>query len=185
MRVAINAWFLNQPGTGSGQYLRSLLDALPALAPQDHFLLVAPPDRFELEVPGLQLEYRSPSAPLGQGNLGKVWFEQVDFPRACRDWGADVAHVPYWGSPLWPSVPTVTTVHDLIPMLLPAYRGGLPVRLYTRLVAASARRATVVLTDSLASKRDIEQHLGLPAGAGTLHLPGSPRPVPRRATTWG
>jgi glycosyltransferase involved in cell wall biosynthesis len=59
-------------------------------------------------------------------------------------------------------VPTVVTVHDLIPLLLPAYRGNMRVRLYTRLVSASARRAALVLTDSLASKRDIEKHLGLP-----------------------
>jgi glycosyltransferase involved in cell wall biosynthesis len=171
VRIAINAWFLNQPGTGSGQYLRSLLRALPALAPQDQFLLLAPPDRFEFEVPGLRLESRSLSSSLGQGNLGKVWFEQVGFPRACRDWGADVAHVPYWGSPLRPSMPTVVTVHDLIPLLLPAYRGGLRGRLYVRLVAASARRASVVLTDSMASKRDIEQHLGLPAeGVRCIYL---------------
>jgi glycosyltransferase involved in cell wall biosynthesis len=163
MRIAINAWFLNQPGTGSGQYLHSLLNALPSLAPQDQFLLVAPSDRFKGEVRGLKTETRSPPAPLGRGNLGKVWFEQLAFSRTCRDWNADIAHVPYWGSPLSPSVPTVTTVHDLIPVLLPAYRGGPLVRLYTRLAAASARSATVVLTDSMASKRDIEQHLGLPA----------------------
>jgi glycosyltransferase involved in cell wall biosynthesis len=35
------------------------------------------------------------------------------------------------------------------------------VRLYTRLVSASARRAALALTDSLASKRDIEEHLGI------------------------
>jgi glycosyltransferase involved in cell wall biosynthesis len=38
------------------------------------------------------------------------------------------------------------------------------VRSYTRLVSAAARRATLVLTDSLASQRDIEVHLGLPPG---------------------
>jgi glycosyltransferase involved in cell wall biosynthesis len=91
-----------------------------------------------------------------------VLFEQVAFRRACRRWGADVAHVPYWGSPFWPVVPTVVTVHDLIPLLLPAYRGGPLARLYTRLVAASARRAAVVLTDSMSSKHDIEVHLDLP-----------------------
>jgi glycosyltransferase involved in cell wall biosynthesis len=88
-----------------------------------------------------------------------VLFEQVAFPRVCRRWGADVAHVPYWASPLFPPVPTVVTVHDLIPLLLPAYRGGPAVRTYTRLVATSARRAAGILTDSLASKRDIETHL--------------------------
>jgi glycosyltransferase involved in cell wall biosynthesis len=56
----------------------------------------------------------------------------------------------------------VVTIHDLIPMLLPAYRGGPLVQLYTRLVLASARRAALVLTDSLASKQDIEDHLELP-----------------------
>jgi glycosyltransferase involved in cell wall biosynthesis len=56
----------------------------------------------------------------------------------------------------------VVTVHDLIPLLLPAYRGGPLVRLYSRLAAASTRRAALVLTDSRASQRDIEAHLGLP-----------------------
>jgi glycosyltransferase involved in cell wall biosynthesis len=167
VRVAINTWFLNQPGTGSGQYLRGLLggiaQVLPTLSTEYQFLLAAPAGSSTFQVPGLKVEFWPFRAPRWQSNLGKVLFEQVAFPRVCRRWGADVAHVPYWGSPLWPKVPTVVTVHDLIPLLLPAYRGSLLVRLYTRLVSASARRAAVVLTDSLVSKQDIEAHLGLPA----------------------
>ncbi len=163
MRIAVNAWFLDQPGTGSGQYLRNLLHAMRAVASGHQFLLVTPLDRFDLQVPELQVEFWPFRSRRWRSNPGKVWFEQVSFPRVCRRWGADVAHVPYWGSPLKPSVPTVATVHDLIPLLLPAYRGGVLVRLYTRLVAASARRATMVLTDSQASKQDIEEHLHLPS----------------------
>jgi len=37
------------------------------------------------------------------------------------------------------------------------------VRAYTRLVAAAARRADFVLTDSVASQQDIVRHLGVPA----------------------
>jgi len=70
--------------------------------------------------------------------------------------------VPYWGSPLFPTVPTVVTVHDLIPLLLPAYRGNPLVRLYTRLVSCSARRAKAILTDSTASQQDIVRHLRVP-----------------------
>jgi glycosyltransferase involved in cell wall biosynthesis len=162
MRIAINAWFLNQPGTGSGQYLHGLLRAMPAVASGHQFLLVLPQGHVGLLPPDLSMELRSFPARLWRSNLGKVLFEQVAFPRACRRWRADVAHVPYWGSPLRPAVPTVVTVHDLIPLLLPAYRGGPLVQAYTRLVAGSARRAAMVLTDSLASKEDIEQHLGLP-----------------------
>ena len=51
-------------------------------------------------------------------NLAKVWFEQVAYPRACRRIGADVAHVPYFAPPLFPTVPTVVTIHDLIPLIL-------------------------------------------------------------------
>ena len=166
VRVAINAWFLNQPGTGSGQYLRGLLkgilQVLPTLATEYRFLLVAPVDCSDFQVPGLQVEFRPFRSPRWRSSLGKVLFEQVTFPRVCRHWGADIAHVPYWGSPLWPNLPTVVTIHDLIPLILPAYRGSPLVRLYTRLVSASAQRAAVVLTDSLASKQDVEVHLGLP-----------------------
>jgi glycosyltransferase involved in cell wall biosynthesis len=166
MRVAINAWFLDQTGTGSGQYLHALLGAFPTVAPDLEVLLVTPGGdaRSGLgEIPGLCVHTHRYTSPRWRTNLGKVLFEQFAFPRACRRWGADIAHVPYWGSALRPGVPTVVTVHDLIPLLLPDYRGGAAVRLYTRLVSASARRAAVVLTDSLASKRDIEQHLDLPA----------------------
>jgi glycosyltransferase involved in cell wall biosynthesis len=172
MRIALNAWFLNQPGTGSGQYLQGLLQAMPPLAPDHIFLLVAPesalagfpPSQSEGAERNAQIHYWPLKDGFWESNAGKALFEQVAFRRACRRWGADLAHVPYWGSPLRPAVPTVVTIHDLIPLLLPAYRGGALVRAYTRLVAASARRAGQVLTDSLASKRDIEQHLGLPAG---------------------
>lgn len=162
MRIAINAWFLNQPGAGSGQYLRGLLQALSAITSEYRFLLVGPSAHLGLQIPGLQVESWPLPSPRWRSNLGKLYFEQVQFPRICRRWGADLAHVPYWGSSLWPRVPTVVTVHDLIPLLLPAYRGNLMVQLYTRLVSASARRASMVLTDSLSSKSDIEQHLRLP-----------------------
>jgi glycosyltransferase involved in cell wall biosynthesis len=162
VRIAINAWFLDQPGTGSGQYLQGLLRAVAAVAPAHRLLLVAPRCRLELAIPHLQVEFRTFPARFWQRRVGKVLFEQVVFPWTCRRWGADVAHVPYWGSALRPVVPTVVTIHDLIPLLLPAYRGGPLVRLYTRLVSASARRVSLVLTDSLASKQDIEAHLGLP-----------------------
>ena len=96
-------------------------------------------------------------------NLAKLWFEQVTFPRACRRLRADVAFVPYWGSPWWQPCPMVVTVHDLIPLLLPLYRGGMLQRAYTALTSWTARRAAAVLTDSEASQRDIIARLGIPA----------------------
>jgi glycosyltransferase involved in cell wall biosynthesis len=90
-----------------------------------------------------------------------------------------VIHVPYWASPLFPPAPTVVTVHDLIPLLLPAYGGGVVGRLYTRLVALSARRAARVLTDSQASRQDIVRYLKLdPGRVQTVYLAAHDRYQP-------
>ncbi|HSJ56700.1 MAG TPA: glycosyltransferase family 1 protein, partial [Anaerolineae bacterium] len=159
MRLAINAWFLDQPNTGSGQYLRELLRALPAVMPDDEFLLVTPPGVAHFPLPGLNAEQRALGSPRRRTNLGKVLFEQVGFPRAARAWGAGVAHVPYWGSPLSNSVPTIVTVHDLIPLLLPGYGRSPLVRFYTLMVSEAARAAAAVITDSESSRRDIVAHL--------------------------
>jgi glycosyltransferase involved in cell wall biosynthesis len=177
MRVAINAWFWNSPTTGSGQYTRRLVEHLAAVAPDLEIVLIAPEgwgfhaSRFTFHVSrGTQPE---------TGDLRKAWFEQVAFPRACHYVEADVAHVPYWAPPLRPSVPTVVTIHDLIPLLLREYRGGPLVRLYTALVSTTAQNATLVLTDSEASRRDIIARLGLPPDrVRVIHLAASERYTP-------
>ncbi|MGD1993132.1 MAG: glycosyltransferase family 1 protein [Anaerolineae bacterium] len=142
MQVALNAWFWDRPDTGSGQYTRRLVEHLETAAP-------------EVTVARLRPEGRHSS-------WIKLWFEQVGFPRACVRRGVDVAHVPYWGPPLATRVPTVVTVHDLIPLLLRPYRGGPLVRAYTALVATGAENAALILTDSRASRRDILTHLRVP-----------------------
>ena len=67
------------------------------------------------------------------------------------------------------------TIHDLIPLLLPAYRGGRQQKLYSWLVTITARRAAVVLTDAEAGRRDIVAHLGIPADrVHAVHLAAGP-----------
>jgi len=169
MRIGLNGLFLGQESTGSAQYTRQLLRALLELEKDNEYLVY--PLR---AAPGVY------GRPGFFSNLNKLWFEQMGFPRACRSAGVDVAHVPYWASPVRSTVPTVVTVHDLIPMLLPLYRGSVLVQGYTRLVAASARRAAHVITDSLASQADIIAHLHIPAErVQAIYLAADPacRPV--------
>lgn len=156
MRVALNGLFLAFPATGTGQYLRELVRAMRAQAPQDEFVLLAPHD--------------DPTAPaalgvhatvLKQENFAKLEFEQITFPRASRN-TCNVAHVPHFGPPLFSKPPTVVTIHDLIPLVLPTYRGSIAVRLYTHVAALGARRAQAILADSYASARDIARHLEIP-----------------------
>ncbi len=163
MRLAINGWFWDQPATGSGQTVRYLVPALVQQDPSLEIVLVVPewatssqtsetlPERVTL-LP----------VPCRPGNLGKLWFEQNTFPHTCNQLGVDLAHIPYFAPPLSPTVPGVTTIHDLIPMVLPQYRGSVLVRLYTSLVASAAVHTRLILTDSEASKRDILAHLNVP-----------------------
>ncbi len=84
-------------------------------------------------------------------------------PAAARRLGADLLFVPYWAAPFWQPVPTVVTVHDLIPLLLPLYRGDILNRLYTGLVSITARRAAAIITVSQAGAQDVTTHLHIPA----------------------
>ncbi|TFG71620.1 MAG: hypothetical protein E4H27_04245 [Anaerolineales bacterium] len=158
MRVALNGWFWNRQETGSGQYLRRLTNALSSYVPESEFLIFVPGEQPKETLPHTKLIF----VPVKQSALQKVWWEQVIIPRLAVKYHADVLHIPYWAPPVGAQLPTVTTVHDLIPLLLPEYRGGLRVRLYTALVSAATPRASMVLTDSQASQLDIQQNLRIP-----------------------
>ena len=196
MRIVINGWFTDQATTGSGQYLDALLAWLPRVGGAHEFIVVRPQIANSKSVNQQTNEsvnqriceshhairntqyairitqYVSRLNP----NLAKLWFEQIAFPLACRRLRADVAFVPYWGAPVWAPCPVVVTVHDLIPLLLPLYRGGPLQRAYTALVSRTARRAAAVITDSAASQRDIIAHLGIPPErVHAIHLAADPR----------
>ncbi len=170
MRLAINATFFDRPHTGTGQYLRELVPELARCSAKDEYVLVVPQSEYSgdgiREMPDMPARVFLYPEHVGLArfseNLGKVWFEQVVFGRACAREHVTLAHVPYFASPLFPSTRTVVTIHDLIPLILPAYRGSLLVRAYTWLVATAARRADAVIADSECTKRDIVKRLGIP-----------------------
>ncbi len=139
MRVGVNALFRGLP-VGMGRYT----DAL-----------------FAEESERLPVE---PIAPRRNGgSWNKLLFEQVGAPRAARRMEVDLLHYPYFAAPVMATAPVIVTIHDLIPLLLPAYRGSALVRAYTFLQARACARARLILTDSAASMGDIVRHLGIRA----------------------
>lgn len=161
MRVGINGNFWSKPQTGSGQYVRELLAAMSRCAPENSYRAILPKVVPASHMAG-ELAYARPALTgLGEG-VAKTWFEQVTFPRVCKRERVDLAHVPYFASPIVSTVKTIVTIHDLIPILLPLYRGSTRVQMYTRLVSESAKRAQAVIADSECSKRDIVERLGIP-----------------------
>ena len=163
MHLAVNAYFWNWPHTGSGRYTRQLVYHLNRLVSDMEITLVFPLAQGDPGPEDVPPSVNVKTVAIRPGHLGKIHFEQIVFPRACRAIGATVAHVPYWGSPLQSPIPFVVTVHDLTTLLVREYRRGLGSRLYNALVAASAREAGAVITDSGASKKDIVERLGIPS----------------------
>ncbi len=162
MRVGLNGYFWKRPYVGSGQYLRQLVYHLNRYVSDLDIVLVYPQEPEDAGPEDVPPSVQVKLVPARSGNLGKVLFEQVAFPRACREVGVDLVHVPYWGGPLQSPAPLVVTVHDLTTLLVPEYRRPLKARLYNALVSASARGASHVITDSFSSKLDIMDHLQIP-----------------------
>ncbi|MBS1967094.1 MAG: glycosyltransferase family 4 protein [Chloroflexi bacterium SZAS-1] len=181
MRIAINAMFWQQANVGSGQYLRGLLAGLTRNAPTHEYILLLPAATEPATGYGAPLRFVRVPTPFDKrnANLAKLWFEQVGVPRAAARLQADLLHVPYFAPPLVSAIPVVATVLDLIPLLLPEYRGGAAVRAYTRLAARAAQRAREVIAISHDSRNDILAHLGcapahvtaIPLAAGAQYSP--------------
>jgi glycosyltransferase involved in cell wall biosynthesis len=171
MQVAINGLFWNQAATGSGQYVRELVAAMARMEDVQLTLVVdAPP----VAPPPVDTGIRQ-TKMRASTNLGKLWFEQVGFPNACRRVGVDLAHVPYFAAPMTGFSPVVVTVHDLIPLLLPEYRDGWHVRAYMALVGWAARRAGLIIADSEATARDVRKLLGIAGDrVRVVHLAAAP-----------
>jgi glycosyltransferase involved in cell wall biosynthesis len=182
VRIAINALFWGQPATGSGQYVRHLVRHLAEVAPELELMLVAP-QHVSLD-DALGHAWAVPmEAPL-DSNLGKLLGEQWLMPLVAQRHEADLIHVPYFAPPWRSPLPVVVTIHDLIPLLLPDYRGGLLVRAYTAWAARAARHAQRILTDSRASARDIIERLRVPPErVQVIYLAAEESfcPVPREA----
>ena len=153
MRIAIDARELAGRPTGVGRFLQELLsvwDRLPE-AKRHTFVPIAPQD----------------------GDAAGTMWEQITLPRLIREASTDVLFAPGYTAPLRAGVPVVLVVHDVSFAAHPewfSWREGARRRTLTRL---AANRAARVITVSEFSKREIQAHLGIPAGKIAVVYHGS------------
>lgn len=80
----------------------------------------------------------------------------------------DIVHYPFFDLffdtlPLLKKNKTVVTIHDVIPLLYPEfYKPGVKGKLRLKKQKMALKTVSAVITDSLSSKKDIIQHLGVP-----------------------
>jgi glycosyltransferase involved in cell wall biosynthesis len=145
MRVGFSGYFWQFPETGTGEYSRRLFEGLGGLGRDLTVLRLGPAERLRL-----------------RGNLGKLWFEQVEIWRLARQAQVDLVHVPYFGPPWFRLRPLVVTVHDLLMLALPDYRPSLAFRVYIWAAVRSLPRADRVIADSGWTRKDILRLTAVP-----------------------
>ena len=150
MNIVVDAHMLGEAEGGNETYVAGLLRGLAPVAPAWGALvtaLIGPSGDRHLD-PLLPIQ-RYPV-----GRRGDAWRVFAEVPRACRRLKADVVHMTYNAAP-WLPCPLVLSVHDVLFRRYPEYFTP-PVRfLLSTVLPMSMRRASVVLTISEASRRDI------------------------------
>lgn len=163
MKIGINALFLQSRATGSAQYMIHLLDALAHIDQQNEYILLGPrPVKHTSQHSFPYQVHPVPDFAARNENIEKVIWEQLTAPNAAHNATVDLYHVPYFAPPLFPRTPTVVTIHDVIPMRLPAYQLGGKVKAYMQLVSSAAHRATMIITVSQHAKQDMINVLKIP-----------------------
>lgn len=168
MRIAIDARELAGQPTGVGRYLSEIVREWGSMAEarEHEYIFCAP----------AEMTYQGPlraTVAVERGH-GTMW-EQRSLARLVRRARADVLFCPGYSGPVWAGAsapPTVVAVHDVSFAAHPEWfrwREGLRRRFITR---ASARRAARVLTLTEFSKREIVDHLGVPADRIDVVHPG-------------
>jgi glycosyltransferase involved in cell wall biosynthesis len=161
---------------GIGRYVTNLARALaPLLAPDARLTLLHSPGYPVLPdaVPGVT------QAPVAVSPFSIT--QQWHVPGLLRHFEADLYHSSYLMMPYWPGAPTVLTVYDLIPLLLPEHSSLRARTLFRWGMRLALRAADRVITISTATRRDFLAHFRYPSErVQTIPLAADPafRPQP-------
>jgi glycosyltransferase involved in cell wall biosynthesis len=163
MRAAVTTFGCDRGRSGIGRYLSELLAQFETLGIARRLDLVLDREqekRLGAVAPSAQhvVVRRRESAPLAD-----ILWHALSLPRRCVRSAVDVLFLPAGNRrlPVYSPVPTIGTVHDLAPLVLPG-KYDAKRRFYLRSVLPRLiRRLDRVLTVSESSARDIENLVGI------------------------
>jgi glycosyltransferase involved in cell wall biosynthesis len=182
--VGLNLVYLVPGETGGMEVVaRELLPALVAAAPDTRFTAFV--NREAADEPGAPWTELVPSVTVPVNARSRVqWVrgEQQLLPGLAKRVGIDVLHSLASTAPVRGRFRRVVTVHDLIYLVFPEAHGGLRARGMRALVPLGVRRSHRVTADSLSTRDDLVDRLGVPAdkidvvplGVGSARIDPSP-----------
>lgn len=141
---------------GIGTYIRNLVHGLAGLDRENHYLLVTL-DPNEPELRGLPPNFETIVYPRPDTD----WFNQFSFYFFLREIGADLVHLPLNLVPMLMPRPYVVTIHDMGSLL---FGTGTKFQKNARfyMFRRGLLRAERVIAVSAATRRDVENVLGVP-----------------------
>lgn len=161
MKIGMNARFLAHPYTGIGQYTYNLVRALAKIDVKNEYLLFTP-ELVELQLPENFKQVRIPEAEYSSASLRKAHWEHVLIPNEIKKWKVNIAHFLYPSNPNKSlKIPTIVTIHDVIPWVLPSYRKHLRSKIYHFYAKLAVKKADHIITVSNFSKNEIIRVLGI------------------------
>ena len=166
MKIGVNSYFFRFPAIGTGQYLLHLLQALAQIDQENEYILLDSQPmssklKTSLEFP--HLVSALPRFARHNASIEKLIWEQYSVPFAAHKARVDLLYIPYFAPPFFPGVPSVITIHDVIPLRIPQYRADPKMRAYLQLITRASHKATLIITVSQHAKQDIMDALKLPA----------------------
>ncbi len=159
MRIGIQARFLIHPYTGIGQYTRNLLRGLAKVDKTNEYFLFTP-EHVDLKLPENFQQIRVAEKDYASGSYRKYHWEHKQVPAEMEKMELDIAHFLYPANPVKKmKMPTVVTVHDVIPWKLKHYRRKFRSKVYHWNAKRAIKRADHIITVSNFSAEEIKDSI--------------------------
>ena len=143
---------------GIGTYIRSLVQALGAIDRTNQYTLVSgPADVRALE--GLPENFRS--AVYARSDHSSL--DHIAFPIFLKGLSPDLVHIPLNRVPLFMIKPYVVTIHDMANIFFEEETSNFRMQLRRYRFRRGLTRANRVIAVSEATKRDVENQMGIPS----------------------
>jgi glycosyltransferase involved in cell wall biosynthesis len=164
MHVGLNLIYLVPDETGGPEiYARELIPALRRVAPEVRFTAFINREAAAAGGPWID-EVEHVRMPLRAANrFNWVRGEQLMLPRSARRHGVDLVHSLANTGPTGGRFARVTTIHDLLYLVVPEAHFGLRGMGMRVLVPAAARRSDRVIAISKSTRDDVVARLRVPA----------------------
>ncbi len=157
MRIAVDARSVFPGCGGIGRYTQNLAAHMPALSPQDEFVL------FCCTAKGAMRVAQAPNTReevFQTGMMDAMW-EQLSLPNELARVEADAYHSPMFTLPAVTACPTVVTIHDVVFETHPEWVGDKLCSYLSKWSRFAAQTATRIVTVSEFSKQEIVRVYGV------------------------